>query len=373
MIGSDIERSEEDFDLLDLSEGDEQDPENFEDRSTSEGGTLFEHFSIIADEGQKPLRVDKFLVDHLPGVSRNRIQQSAEAGAIYVGDTPVKSNYKVKPFDRVSLRLERPPYEGDPVVPEDIPLDIVYEDQYLLVVNKPPGMVVHPGHGNYSGTLLNALAYYLRDELNFDPGDLRLGLVHRIDKDTSGLLVIAKTPEVKSNLGKQFFRKTTRRTYRALIWGAPKEDEGTVRTNLGRDPRNRLIFTTFPYEGEEGKTAVTHWRVVERLGFVSLIECRLETGRTHQIRVHMKSLGHPIFNDAQYGGDQILRGRRDGSYQKFVRNCFEICPRQALHAESLGFYHPVLEKELFFEAPLPEDMARLLEKWHTLVAGEVEG
>ena len=340
-----------------------------EGEGTGASYELFEHFVLIADEGQKPVRIDKFLVDRMPHVSRNRIQQSAEAGAIFVGDRPVKSNYKVKPLDRISLRLERPPYEGDPVVPEDIPLNIVYEDEYLLVVNKPPGMVVHPGHGNYSGTLLNALAYYLRDEQNFDPSDPRLGLVHRIDKDTSGLLVIAKTPEVKSDLGKQFFRKSTKRTYKALIWGVPKEETGTVRTNLTRDPRNRLVFTTAPYEGEEGKTAVTHWTVKENLGFVSLIECRLETGRTHQIRVHMKSLGHPIFNDASYGGDQILRGRRDGSYKKFIQNCFGLCPRQALHAESLGFVHPVLKEELFFEAPLPEDMAALVEKWRAFLSG----
>lgn len=332
---------------------------------------LYEHLSITADEGQKPLRIDKFLTDRLPHVSRNRIQMSAEAGAIFVGDKPVKSNYKVKPFDCISLRLERPPYEGDPVVPEDIPLDVVYEDEYLLVINKPPGMVVHPGHGNYSGTLLNALAFYLRDEQNFDPSDPRLGLVHRIDKDTSGLLVIAKTPEVKSALGKQFFHKTTKRSYKALVWGIPKEDEGTVRTNLVRDPRNRLIYTTCPYEGEEGKTAVTHWTTKEKLGFVALIECRLETGRTHQIRVHMKSLGHPIFNDSAYGGDQILRGRRDGSYRKFVHNCFEICPRQALHAESLGFFHPVLKRDLFFEAPLPTDMSALVEKWRSLGIEEI--
>lgn len=329
-------------------------------------GKRYEHFSLIVDEGQSPLRIDKFLVDRMPHVSRSRIRQSADAGAIFVGEVPVKSNYRVKPFDRISLRLERPPYEGDPVVPEDIPLDIFYEDEYLLVVNKPAGMVVHPGHGNYSGTLLNALAFYLRNEQHFDPSDPRLGLVHRIDKDTSGLLVIAKTPEVKSALGKQFFRKSTKRTYKAVIWGVPKEDGGIVRTNLARDPRNRLFFTTYPYEGEVGKTAVTHWEVVEKLSYVALVACRLETGRTHQIRVHMKSLGHPIFNDSSYGGDEILRGRRDGSYRKFVLNCFSLCPRQALHAESLGFYHPELKKELFFETPLPDDMAKLVTKWRGL-------
>ena len=343
---------------------DDTDDEELLTGNPGEGSpSRYEHFVIIADEGQKPLRIDKFLTDRLPRVSRNRIQLSAEAGAIYVGDRPVKSNYKVKPLDRISLRLERPPYEGDPIVPEEIPLDIVYEDPYLLVVNKPAGMVVHPGHGNYTGTLLNALAYYLRDEQNFDPADPRLGLVHRIDKDTSGLLVIAKTPEVKSELGKQFFRKTTKRSYKALIWGVPKEDSGTVRTNLARDPRNRLIYAALPYEGEEGKTAITHWQTVEKLAYTALIECRLETGRTHQIRAHMKSLGHPIFNDSAYGGDLILRGRRDGTYRKFVENCFALCPRQALHAESLGFYHPVLQEELFFTAPFPPDMAALLEKW----------
>lgn len=333
-----------------------------EDEDEKEVTDLFEHFSVVADRGQSPLRIDRFLVDRLSGISRNRIQQAAEAGSIFVNDTPVKANYKVKPLDRISLRLERPPYDNT-IIPEEIPLDIVYEDEALMVVNKPAGLVVHPGHGNYTGTLLNALAYYLRDDKAYDPNDPRLGLVHRIDKDTSGLLVIAKTPEVKTHLGKQFFYKTTKRSYRAIVWGRMEEESGTVRTNLARDPHDRLIFAPFPYEGDIGKTAVTHWRVIEELGYLSMIECRLETGRTHQIRAHMKSIGHPIFNDERYGGSQILRGNRFGSYKQFVANSFIQCPRQALHAQTLGFVHPMTGEEMTFSCDLPEDMQGLLEKW----------
>ncbi len=329
---------------------------------------LYEHYAIVVDKGQTPLRIDKFLVDRLAGMSRNRIQQAAEAGAIHVGDNPVKANYKVKPFDRISLRLEHPPYDNT-IVPEDIPLDIVYEDSSLMVVNKPAGLVVHPGHGNYTGTLLNALAYYLRNDKSYDPNDPRLGLVHRIDKDTSGLLVIAKTPEVKTHLGKQFFNKTTQRSYRAIVWGRMEQASGTVRTNLARDPHDRLIFAPFPYGGDIGKTAVTHWKVIEELGYLSMVECVLETGRTHQIRVHMKSIQHPIFNDARYGGDQVLRGNRFGSYKQFVANSFLQCPRQALHAQSLGFVHPVSGEEMTFFCDLPADMQGLLEKWRTYING----
>lgn len=333
---------------------------------------LYEHFSCVVDKGQTPLRIDRFLVDRMPKVSRNRIQQAAEAGALFVDDRAVKSNYKVRPGEVVSLRLERPPYELE-IIPEDIPLNILYEDPYLLVVNKPAGLVVHPGHGNYTGTLLNALAYYLKDDPKYDPNDPNVGLVHRIDKDTSGLLLIAKEPTVRTALARQFFEKSTRREYQAIIWGRPKEREGTIRTNLARDPRDRMIMTTFPYEGEVGKTAVTHYKVEEELGYVSLIRCQLETGRTHQIRAHMKSIGHPIFNDERYGGNEILRGNRFANYKKYIENCFALCPRQALHAQTLGFYHPVRKEQMDFTSPLPEDMSALLEKWRRYVeAGSIE-
>lgn len=337
-----------------------------DDEEDDDSTDLYEHYAVVADRGQAPLRIDRYLVDRLPSVSRNRIRQAADAGSIFVNDTPVKANYKVKPGDRISLRMERPPYDNQ-ILPEEIPLDIVYEDRSLLVVNKPAGLVVHPGHGNYTGTLLNALAYYLKDDESYDPNDPRLGLVHRIDKDTSGLLVIAKTPEVKTGLGRQFFNKTTKRSYCAIVWGRMEESEGTIRTNLARDPHDRLIFAPFPFEGGIGKTAITHWRVIEELGYLSMLECVLETGRTHQIRAHMKSIGHPIFNDERYGGDQVLRGNRFGSYKQFVANSFAQCPRQALHAQMLGFVHPVTQEEMTFTCPLPEDMQGLLDKWRTYI------
>lgn len=349
---------------------DEEEIELEEDESTP---TLYEHFSCEVDKGQSPLRIDRFLVDRMPKVSRNRIQQAANAGAIFVDDRPVKSNYKVRPGERISMKLARPPYELE-IFPEDIPLDVVYEDRYLMVVNKPAGLVVHPGHGNYTGTLLNAIAFHLKDDPKYDPNDPEVGLVHRIDKDTSGLLLIAKDATVRTALAKQFFDKTTRREYLALVWGRMPEKEGTIRTNLGRDPRDRMVMTTFPYEGEEGKRAVTHYQVEEELGYVSLIRCKLETGRTHQIRAHVKSLGHPIFNDERYGGEQILRGNRFASYRKFIENCFALCPRQALHAQTLGFYHPIREEQMDFTSPLPEDMAALLDKWRRYIeAGVISG
>lgn len=344
-----------------------EDDLELEDGDAEERKELYEHYAIVVDRGQNPLRIDRFLVDKMPKISRNRIQLAAEAGALFVNDRPVKSNYKVKPGDSIALKLERPPYELE-IIPQDIPLDIVYEDEYLLVVNKQPGLVVHPGHGNYTGTLVNALAYYLRDDKNYDVNDPRLGLVHRIDKDTSGLLLIAKRPEVRTHLSRQFFHKTTRREYQALVWGRLPEPSGTIRSNLGRDPKNRMLMHNFPYEGEEGKPAVTHYEVIEELAYVSFVKCRLETGRTHQIRAHMRSLNCPIFNDERYGGDQILRGNRFASYRKYIENCFALCPRQALHAKSLGFYHPVLEREMDFDSPLPEDMHQLLEKWRKYVA-----
>ena len=349
-LWDDKEEEEVDDDLLQL-EDDEEIP----------SGQLYEHFRFVADKGQTLLRVDKFLVDRMTGATRNRIQLAAEAGCILVNGNPVKSNYRVKPLDVVSIVLDRPRRELE-IVPEDIPLNIVYEDEDLLVVNKPAGLVVHPGHGNYTGTLVNALAYYLRDDPCYDPTDPRLGLVHRIDKDTSGLLVVAKRPEAKTNLGWQFFNKTTKRAYRALVWGNVKQDEGRIEGNIGRDPRDRMLMKVFP-EGDQGKTAVTHYKVEERFGYVSLVECRLETGRTHQIRVHMKYIGHTLFNDERYGGHEILKGTTFSKYKQFVQNCFTICPRQALHAKTLGFAHPTTGKELFFDSEIPADMQQLIDKW----------
>ena len=330
-----------------------------EDETSS--SQMYEHFRFVADKGQSLLRVDKFLVDRMMGATRNRIQLAAEAGCILVNDKPVKSNYRVKPLDVVSIVMDRPRRELE-IIPEDIPLNIVYEDDDLLVVNKPAGLVVHPGHGNYTGTLVNALAYYLKDDPYYDPSDPRLGLVHRIDKDTSGLLVMAKHPEAKSNLSLQFFNKTTKRKYRALVWGIVQEDEGRIEGNIGRDPRDRMQMTVFP-EGDQGKTAVTHYTVLERLGYVSLVECRLETGRTHQIRVHMKYIGHTLFNDERYGGHDILKGTTFTKYKQFVQNCFAICPRQALHAKTLGFVHPTTGEEMFFDSEIPSDMQQLIDRW----------
>ena len=329
-----------------------------------DGREVYEHFRFIADKGQQLLRVDKFLVERMEKTSRNRIQQAAEANCLIVNGKPVKSSYKVKPGDVISIVMDRPRYDFE-IIPEDIPLDIVYEDKYLLVVNKPPGLVVHPGHGNYSGTLVNALAYHFKDDPDYDVTDPRLGLVHRIDKDTSGLLVIAKTPEAKTFLGKQFFDKTTRREYVALVWGDFKEDKGTIIGNIARNPRNKLQMAVME-DANLGKHAVTHYEVLERYGYVTLVKCVLETGRTHQIRVHMLYKGHPLFNDERYGGDRILKGNTSSTYKKFIENCFDVCPRQALHARTLGFIHPETGKEMFFESPIPGDMSSLLNKWRNL-------
>ncbi|MCC8171739.1 MAG: RluA family pseudouridine synthase [Parabacteroides sp.] len=342
----DIDDEQTDDDLL--GSGEEEPP-------------LFEHFRVVADKGQSLLRIDKFLTDRLVNTTRNRIQLAAEAGAIQVNGRPVKSNYRVKPLDVITLMMARPPRDLE-IIPENIPLTLVYEDRDLLVVNKPAGLVVHPGHGNYTGTLVNALAYYLKDDPSYDPSDPRLGLVHRIDKDTSGLLVIAKNPEAKAHLSLQFFHKTTKRRYLALVWGNVRDDEGRIEGNIGRDLRDRMQMAVFP-GGEHGKPAVTHYSVVERFGYVTLVECRLETGRTHQIRVHMKHIGHTLFNDARYGGNDILKGTTFSKYKQFVQNCFALCPRQALHARTLGFVHPRTGEELFFTSELPEDMAALVEKW----------
>lgn len=326
-----------------------------------DGREVFEHFHFEADKGQKLLRIDKFLVERMEKTSRNRIQQAADADCIIVNGKPVKSSYRVKPGDVISIVMDRPRYDFE-IIAENIPLDIVYEDNFLLVVNKPPGLVVHPGHGNYSGTLVNALAYHFRENPEYDVSDPRLGLVHRIDKDTSGLLVIAKTPEAKTYLGKQFFDKTTKREYVALVWGNFDEDAGTITGNIARNPRNKLQMAVMA-DNSIGKHAVTHYKVMERFGYVTMVKCVLETGRTHQIRVHMLHQGHPLFNDARYGGDKILKGNTSSTYKRFVENCFETCPRQALHARTLGFKHPVTEKEMFFEAPIPGDMNSLFDRW----------
>lgn len=341
------------------------------DDELEEGQQLYEHFRFEVDRGQVPVRIDKFMFEKLQHSSRNRIQKAAEAGFVHVNDRPVKSNYKVRPGDIVTLMLDRPHYDTT-IEPEDIPLDIVYEDDQLMVINKPAGLVVHPGCGNFHGTLVNAIAWHLRDLPSYDPNDPQVGLVHRIDKDTSGLLVVAKTPDAKTSLGVQFFNKTTHRSYNALVWGNFVEDSGTIEGNIGRDPKDRLRMAVFPPDSEIGKPAVTHYKVIERFGYVTLVECILETGRTHQIRAHMRHIGHPLFSDERYGGTEILRGERTGSYRQFVLNGFKQCPRQALHAKTLGFIHPKTKQQMDFTSELPEDLQGLLEKWQRY-RGNVEG
>lgn len=329
-----------------------------------EGNSLFEHHRLRVDAGQGAVRVDKFLFMHLAGTSRNRIQRAADAGYILVGDAPVKRSYKVKPGDIVRVMLDRPRYETD-IEAEDIPLSIIYEDADVLVVNKPAGLVVHPGVGNWHGTLLNALAWHLRDNPAFDANNPEIGLVHRIDKDTSGLLVVAKTPEAKTGLGRQFLLKTTRREYYALVWGDFAEDTGRIEGNIARSPRDRQQMTVLPAGSEQGKPAVTHFSVLERFGYVTLVKCVLETGRTHQIRAHMRHIGHPLFADERYGGADILRGTPTAKYRQFVAACLRLCPRQALHARTLGFQHPITGQAMDFSAPLPADMERLIHRWRT--------
>jgi len=329
--------------------------------------SLHEHYSFEASKGQEPLRVDKFLMNFIENATRNKIQAAAKEGNIWVNQMPVKSNYKVKAGDKVQVMFEHPPYENL-LVPEDIPLDVIYEDEVLLVVNKPAGMVVHPGHGNYSGTLVNALMYHFKDlPLN---SDSRPGLVHRIDKDTSGLLVVAKTAEAMTHLSRQFFDKTSTREYIALAWGIFSEASGTIEGHIGRSLKNRLQMDVFEDESF-GKPAITHYKVLEDLRYVSLIQCQLETGRTHQIRAHMKHIGHPLFNDERYGGDKILKGTTFTKYKQFVDNCFKLLPRQALHAKTLGFEHPITKKVLTFNTDLPEDFTACLEKWRAYV-GAIE-
>lgn len=342
---------------------------NLQDIDELEGESqLYEHFRFVVDSGQEPLRIDKYMLEKLQHSSRNRIQRAADAGFVHVNDRPVKRNYRVRPGDVVTLMLDRPRHDTS-IEAEDIPLDVVYEDSQLMVVNKPAGLVVHPGVGNFTGTLVNALAWHLRDVEGYDPNDPEVGLVHRIDKDTSGLLVVAKTPDAKTKLGLQFFNKTTHRSYNALVWGNVKDDEGRIEGNIGRDPKDRLRMAVFAPDSGIGKPAVTHYRVIERFGYVTLIECILETGRTHQIRAHMRSIGHPLFADERYGGMEILRGERSASYRAFVQNCFSLCPRQALHARTLGFVHPTTGKQMDFTSEWPEDMRQLIEKWRTFIAG----
>jgi 23S rRNA pseudouridine1911/1915/1917 synthase len=333
---------------------------------------LYEHFSFEVPKGQLLLRIDKFLMNLIPNATRNKIQQAATNGDIYVNDVPVKSNYKVKPLDLVRILLSHPPFENR-VDPENIPLDIVYEDDALLLINKPPGLVVHPGHGNYTGTLVNALAYHF-ENLPMNSSE-RPGLVHRIDKDTSGLLVIAKTEAAMTHLAKQFEAKTSEREYIAIVWGNVKEDEGTIEGNIARHVKDRMQMAVFA-DPEIGKPAVTHYKVLERFGYVTMVSCVLETGRTHQIRVHMKHIGHPLFNDARYGGDLILKGTTFTKYKQFIDNCFKILPRQALHAKTLGFVHPTTGAMMRFDTELPDDMKELIEKWRgyskSNAAGEEE-
>ena len=331
---------------------------------------LYEHFRVVVDKGQSQVRVDKYLFERLVNSSRNRIQKAADAGLIMANGKPVKSSYKVKPCDVLTVMMDRPRYDND-IIPEDIPLDIVYEDNDLMVVNKPAGLVVHPGCGNYHGTLVNAIAWHLKDNPKYDPNDPQVGLVHRIDKDTSGLLVVAKTPDAKTHLGLQFYNKTTKRKYNALVWGVVENNEGTIEGNIGRNPKDRMQMAVLS-DPAQGKHAVTHYRVLERLGYVTLVECVLETGRTHQIRVHMKHIGHTLFNDERYGGNEILIGTHFSKYKQFVNNCFETCPRQALHAMTLGFVHPRTGEEMFFTSPLPEDMTNLIDKWRNYISNREE-
>ena len=346
---------------LDFEEQSEELEENIDALDENEGA-CFEHYRFVIDKGQEPLRIDKFLAFHMDHSSRHRIQLAIKAGYVKVGEKTVKANYVVRPGEVVTFVM---PYErrGLEILPENIPLDIVYEDDDVLVLNKPAGMVVHPGHGHYNGTLVNALAFHLGLRQEADAEDERMGvLVHRIDKDTSGLLVVAKNEEAQLKLAKQFFVHSINRRYVALVWGDVKEDEGTIDGNIGRDPSDRLRYKVYP-EGDQGKTAVTHYKVLERFGFVTLVECRLETGRTHQIRVHFKHIGHPLFNDERYDGATIRQGTIYAKYRQFIENCFKLLPRQALHAADLGFEHPRSGKWLEFHAEIPEDMQALIDKW----------
>jgi 23S rRNA pseudouridine1911/1915/1917 synthase len=328
---------------------------------------LFEHHRFRVDPGQSLIRIDKYLFARMENISRTRIQNAANAGNILVNGKPVKPSYRVKPDDIVQIVLPNPPREVE-LIAEDIPVNIVYEDDDIIVVNKKPGMVVHPAYGNYSGTLVNALMWHFKDLPLFSSGELRPGLVHRIDKNTSGILVIAKNELALNRLSRQFYERTTDRKYIALVWGTPDPPEGTITGNIGRNLRDRKIMQVF-HDGSQGKPAITHYKIIEDLGYISVVECKLETGRTHQIRVHFSSIKHPLFNDDEYGGDRILKGTTFTKYQQFVKNCFKILPRQALHALSLAFDHPVSGKRMSFDSELPEDMQQVIEKWRHYVSG----
>jgi len=340
---------------------------NHSEETWDDSQDLYEHFRFEADPGQALLRIDKFLTNRMQNTSRSRIQAAAQAGNILVNGQPVKSNYKVKPGDIISIVLAYPPVEKE-IIPENIPLNIVYEDKHLVVINKEAGMVVHPGHGNYSGTLVHALAYHLKDAPLFKPGELRPGLVHRLDRFTTGIMVIAKTEIALNHLAHQFYNRTTDRRYMALVWGIPDPEEGTIEGHIGRNPKDRIRMHVFP-DGSDGKPAVTHYRVTEKLGYVSLVECKLETGRTHQIRVHFQHIRHPLFNDPVYEGDRILKGTTFSKYKQFIENCFRILPRQALHARSLAFDHPATGKRMAFDSELPEDMQQVIGKWRNYLSG----
>ncbi len=329
--------------------------------SIEENGELYEHFKFVVDKGQGSIRVDKFLVSKIENASRNKIQSTAKAGNILVNDSPAKSNYKIKPEDIITIVMSYPPVNIE-LKPEDIPLNIVYEDDDLLIVNKEPGMVVHPGHGNFTGTLVNALAYHLKDLPMFKTGELRPGIVHRIDKNTSGIMLVAKTEIAANKLAKQFFDRTINRKYIALVWGTFKETTGTITGNIGRAYKDRKRMDVFP-EGDFGKHAVTHYKVIEELGYISVVECKLETGRTHQIRVHFEHISRPIFNDGTYSGDKVMKGTTFTKYKQFVHNCFKQIPRHALHAKSLEFTHPTTGETMFFDSELPQDMQITIEKW----------
>lgn len=340
-----------------------------EDASADDEQGMFEHFRMAVDPGQAPLRIDKYMASHLENTSRHRIQLAIKNGYVKVGEKTAKANLIIRPGDVIRFVM---PYErrGFEILPEDIPLDIVYEDDDVMVVNKRAGMVVHPGAGNFSGTLINAVAWHLRNLASFDANDPAVGLVHRIDKDTSGLLVIAKTADAKTSLGKQFFNKTTHRAYNALVWGNLAEDTGRIEGNITRDPKDRLRMKVVAPDSGIGKPAVTHWRVLERFGYTTLVECVLETGRTHQIRAHMKAIGHPLFGDERYGGTEILWGQRSSTYKAFIHNCLAVCPRQALHAKTLGFVHPRTGEQMDFDSQWPDDFGGLIAKWRQYINGK---
>lgn len=345
-------------------------PQEEKELEAQEGSEeLYERFSFRTDKGQEPLRIDKYLMNRIEGATRNKLQKAINLGMVLVNGKPVRPNYKVKGQEDILVYSDMSPEETD-VVPEKMELNIVFEDSSLMVINKPAGMVVHPGSGNYTGTLLNGVAWYLQQQ---QPGLSeeslpRFGLVHRIDKNTSGLLVLAKTDRAMRHLAKQFYDHTIQRQYMALVWGDVEADKGTIVAHVGRHLRFRKLFEAYP-EGDHGKEAITHYEVLERLGYVTLVQCVLETGRTHQIRVHMKHIGHPLFSDDFYGGDKIVKGTVFAKYKQFVENCFAICPRQALHARTLGFTHPETNEQVNFEAPVPDDMRNLIEKWRNYVAG----